>query len=122
LIPDGFEDRIETLRLHALANGLIDALILWRNERDRPEQARSGPHLDAYAFKVGATLDHLEAIEVSRLDGRSFDLGHITLGTALGYADFRFGDLGWRSTRPILTAWFEEFSARPSARATAPVE
>lgn len=122
LIPDRFEDRIETLRLHALANGLIDALILWRNERDRPEQARSRPHLDAYAFKVDATLDHLEAIEVARLGGRPFDLGQITLGTALGYADFRFAELGWRSTRPSLTTWFEGFSSRPSAQATAPFE
>ena len=122
LVPTLAVDRIETLRIHALTNGLIDALILWRNERDRPEATRSHRHMEAYAQKVAAALAHLEAVEIDRLAPRPFDLGHITLGVALGYIDFRFAEMDWRAAQRKLAAWFEIFSARPSAKATAPVE
>ncbi|HTK36547.1 MAG TPA: glutathione S-transferase N-terminal domain-containing protein [Caulobacteraceae bacterium] len=120
VVPAG-EAGFRTLTLHALTNGLLDLLILWRNERDRPAETRSQPHLDAYAAKTAAALRVLEG-KAERFSPASFDLGHITLGCALGYLDFRFADMGWRTGRPALTAFFECFSARSSARATVPHE
>jgi glutathione S-transferase len=46
-------------------------------------------------------------------------IGHIAIGCALAYADFRFDAEQWRNHRPALAAWHAEFSSRPSAKATA---
>jgi glutathione S-transferase len=120
LVPAG-EAGLRTLVRHALGNGFLDLLILWRNERDRPAERRSPPHLDGFAAKCEATLAVLEA-EVGEWEKAPFDLSHITLGCALGYLDFRFEQMGWRDGRPALAAFFERFSARPSAQATAPTD
>jgi glutathione S-transferase len=39
---------------------------------------------------------------------------------ALGYLDFRFGDMNWRKGRPKLAAWYDKFSRRKSMQATIP--
>jgi hypothetical protein len=36
----------------------------------------------------------------------------------LGYIDFRLGDIGFRNGRPVLAAFYDRFSARPSMAAT----
>ncbi|NOW48056.1 glutathione S-transferase [Novosphingobium sp. SG751A] len=117
LFPQDAKARIEALTLHALANGLLDLAILLRNEREKPEGKRTAAWLDAFSCKIAAALDRLEA-QVSTLQQAPFGIGHIGLGCALGYLDFRFEDLGWRHGRAGLTGWFHEFSKRPSARAT----
>ena len=43
LFPASPEARIETLRRHALASGLLEILVLRRNERDRPPERRPSP-------------------------------------------------------------------------------
>ncbi|HTI66340.1 MAG TPA: glutathione S-transferase N-terminal domain-containing protein [Caulobacteraceae bacterium] len=120
LAPSGAAG-LRTLARHALSNGFLDLVILWRNERERPPELRSEPHLKAYETKALATLAVLEA-QAAELSGTSFDLAQVTLGCALGYLDFRFDRLGWREGRPELTAFFERFSSRASARATTPHE
>ena len=42
----------------ALGDGMLDFLLLWRNELTRP--AQSQPHLDTYRIKRGKTLESLE--------------------------------------------------------------
>ena len=51
-----------------------------------------------------------------------FGIGHVALGVALGYIDFRFSGLDWRADHPALTAWYAAFAQRPSAQATVPVD
>ena len=118
LIPEG-DDRWRVLRWHALANGVLDLLVLWRNELGRPPAAQSAPHLSAFAAKTTASLDRLEA-ELPALTATAFDLAHVGLGCALGYLDFRFRELDWRAARPALTAFGADFEGRASARATIP--
>ena len=57
-----------------------------------------------------------------KISASTVDIGTITIGCALGYLDFRYGDEDWRATRPRLAAWFERFSERPSMARSAPVE
>jgi glutathione S-transferase len=47
-------------------------------------------------------------------------VGEIACGCALGYVDFRLGDLDWRASRPKLSAWYAKFSEYPSMKATQP--
>ncbi|SDR61604.1 Glutathione S-transferase [Rhizobiales bacterium GAS191] len=117
LFPCDPDARFRALTRHALGNGLLDMLILWRNERDKPEARRTPEWLDSFAVKLRASLAQLEAGAAARR-GASFDIGDVAAGCALSYLDFRFPDLAWRQGHQGLAAWHEEFAARPSARAT----
>ena len=117
LIPLQGRARLETLRMHALGSGLLDLLILARNERERPDLQRSSAHMLAFADKREATLKQLER-EVTWLLETPFNLGHIAVGCALSYADFRFANEPWREDVPHLAQWHRHFEARESAVAT----
>ncbi|MES2530005.1 MAG: glutathione S-transferase family protein [Pseudomonadota bacterium] len=119
LFPSHGEPRWQALRWHALGDGLLDALILWRNERERAQPLQA--LLDAFELKTLATLALLEA-EAAALAAASFSIGHVTVGCALGYVDYRFDALGWRGRAPRLAAWFETLRDRPSFQATEPVD
>jgi glutathione S-transferase len=117
LFPPGAERRIEALRRHALGSGFLDLLVLRRNERDRPDGARSEPHLVAFATKTASALAAMER-EADLLAAKPFDIGHVAFGCCLSYLDFRFTGDAWRPNHPRLAAWHESFRARPSALAT----
>ena len=42
------------------------------------------------------------------------------MGCTLGYLDFRFGHLHWRTTHPELSAWAGKLFTRPSFASTVP--
>lgn len=117
LFPQDPAARWLALRWNALASGLLDALILWRNERMRPEAHRSQPTLVAYAEKTDATLRWIEE-GIGSFGSGPLTIGHIALGCAFGYMDLRFEDLQWRRDRPRSAAWMDVFMSRPSALAT----
>ena len=112
-------EKWQALRWHALGNGLLDALILWRNERERAHPLP--PLMDAFDLKTKAVLSQLEA-EVRLLTAAPLSIGTVTLGCALGYLDYRFDDLGWRDHAPALAALFADWRLRPSFVLTAPAE
>jgi len=119
LFPPTGSARWTALRRQALGDGLLDFLLLWRHERERPQASQ--PLLDAFATKLKATLASLER-EASSLGGTPFGIGHIAIGCGLSYLDFRFADLGWRSGHPQIAAWHASFAQRPSAKSTEAVE
>ena len=107
------------LRWHAFGDGLLDALILWRNERER--EAPLQPLLDAFEHKTRASLRQLDD-EAQALAEMPLSIGHIGLGCALGYLDYRFDVLDWRSIAPRLAEWYTDIRCRPSFRSTEPVD
>jgi glutathione S-transferase len=109
--------RWPALTLHALGTGLLDLLILWRNERDKPALQQTPEWIAAFSAKTKAGLDRLEKT-APVFGGDPFHIGHIAVGCCLSYLDFRFPDLAWRDGRPVLSSWHETFCARPSAQAT----
>ncbi|CAN5693316.1 glutathione S-transferase [soil metagenome] len=119
MIPVSGEERFIALRWNALGSGMLDALILWRNERMRPEGHRSVPTLETYAKKIDATLALIER-EIPLLKAKNFGLAHVAIGCAFGYLDARFSDIDWRANHPESSAWFRTFSERPSAQLTHP--
>jgi glutathione S-transferase len=119
LFPPAGPARIEALRRHALGDGLMDFLLLWRTEMARPQPDRR--ILDGFAEKQAATLAALER-EASRLDEGPFGIGQIGIGCALSYLDFRWPQAGWRLAHPALAAWHVGFAARPSVQATEHVD
>lgn len=119
LFPAAGAEKWQALRWHALGDGLLDALILWRNERER---AAPLPALTAaFERKTLAALALLET-EAPALAAAPFTIGPLTIGCALGYLDYRFDALGWRTRAPQLAAWEAELAQRASMRATRPVD
>lgn len=107
LLPEEPAARFATLRMQALADGLMEAAVLQIYEmRFRDENARSQRWLDLQAGKVDRALAALEAAPPSA----AVDAGTIAVACALGYLDLRF-DGGWRAGRPALAAWLEAFRA-----------
>lgn len=119
LFPGDGAVRWQALRWQAFGDGLLDALILWRNERERA--APLAPLMQAFEHKVHASLVRLDD-EAAALAEAPFAIGHVALGCALGYIDYRFDALGWRSLAPQLAVWEAALAQRPSMRATRPVD
>jgi len=121
LFPASGTARWTALRRHALGNNLTDNLMLWRNEILRPQTQQSPEILTAFELKVRnaiAALDH----EAAGLITAPVDIGHVAIGCALGYIDFRFNDLGWRTSHDALAGWYRDFAQRPSMLPTAHVD
>jgi glutathione S-transferase len=119
LFPPAGEAKWEALRWHAFGDGLLDALILWRNERERVQPLKALQ--DAFELKTRASLKQLDS-EAVALGNAPLTIGHVAIGCALGYLDYRFSALGWRDSAPQLSAWFANLGARPSFQATEVVE
>jgi len=121
LFPSQLKERITALRRQALADGVMDFLILWRGELARPPEQRSQAHLASYPIKLKATLVALEK-EAPDLEASAWSIGHIAIGCVLAYLDFRFAEQNWRQGHPRLAAWHAGFADRPAVRATAHVD
>ncbi|MBV9077141.1 MAG: glutathione S-transferase [Methylobacteriaceae bacterium] len=112
-------ERWRNLTDAALGDGLLGAALLVRYESVlRPEPYRWTDWIGGQSEKITDAADRIERLAPAL--GDRLDIGTVTLFCALGYLDFRFPDLAWRATRPAAAAWFERFSARPSAQATMP--
>jgi hypothetical protein len=71
--------------------------------------------------KLQACVDHLEA-EAEELAATPFGIGHVGIGIALGYLDFRFEREGFRARHPRIGRWLDDFNARPAVLANLPVD
>ena len=108
--------RWKALGLQALGDGIMDAAVACRYETIQAEEKRNPDHVARYMATIRAGLDALERVTFSE----SPTIGEITVGCALGYLDFRYGELGWRDTHPKLAGWYAKFSQYPSMLATVP--
>jgi glutathione S-transferase len=121
LFPQQAERRWQALRWHALGDNMLDNLVLWRTETLRPTPRQSAETLASYEIKTRNCLSYLDN-EAAALGAASLSIGHVAIGVALGYIDFRFPDLGWRDGNEKIAAWYEMFSQRPSMQNTLPVD
>jgi glutathione S-transferase len=119
LFPKSGVERIKTLTLGALADGVLDAaLLLVYEKRFRPEALWHKPWQDRQQGKIDRALAHLEKSPPAWSD--SPDYGHLTTACALGYLDFRH-EGKWRPGHPKLVAWLDTFAkAVPAFEKTRP--
>jgi glutathione S-transferase len=111
--------RLVALRRQALGDGFLDLLVLLRDERLRTNPSEA--HKASYAVRKAAVLKSLDA-EADALAAAAFGIGHIAVGCALSYLDFRYADEDWRKDHPRIAAWHAGFAKRPSVQATEPVD
>lgn len=119
LFPAAGDARWNVLRLHALADGILDAAVLRLLEGKRPAELQSKDWTERQKKAIDRSLDELER-KSDQLEGKPTTMAHVACGCALGYLDFRFPGDDWRDGRPKLSEWYEEFSKRESMRATVP--
>jgi glutathione S-transferase len=118
LLPANGPARLVTLQRQALADGILDAGVSIRQEGNRIETERSPSWIARQAEVIDRSLN---AFEKAVADfGENLTIGHVALGCALGWLDFRMPNHGWRTRRAGLARWFDEISARPSMMATRP--
>ncbi len=125
LIPTQGRERAEVKTWEALADGVVDAGLLARLEATWPgrtDAQRSPAWTDRQLGKI--TLG-LKAISQGLGDkaycsGIHLSLSDIAVGCALGWLEFRFPQIEWRSTHPNLAKLQDKLMLRPSFQDTKP--
>jgi len=125
LIPGMGRERAEVKTWEALADGVLDASILARLEANwtgRNKAQRSQAWIDRQLSKVHASLKAMSQGlgEKPFCAGIYLSLADIAVGCALGYVDFRFGEIDWRGSYPNLAKLHEKLSQRQSFADTKP--
>jgi glutathione S-transferase len=125
LIPAVGRERAETKTWEALADGLLDASVLARLEATWPGRTkaqRSQAWIDRQLSKVQATVTAMSRGlgEKPFCGGIHLSLADIAVGCALGYLDFRFPQLDWRTDNPNLVRLYDKLMQRPSFADTMP--
>jgi len=121
LFPFSGKAHWEMIRFLAIADGAIESMILRRAETLRHPPERSDDFIGKQRDRIARCLDAVER-DVSALRDAALDMRHIAVGVACGFMDFRYGQDEWRTSRPQLAQWYEDFSQRPSMQRTQPGE
>ena len=120
LIPAQGPRRWDVLNAMTVANGLMEVAVQLRYETfARPEEHRWDALVTDLRERIDNALDWLEShAEVISPDEP--DLAGIALVCALGYLDFRYPDIAWRSRCTKLLALHDTLAQRPSLLSTQP--
>jgi len=122
LIPEGTRDRLAVRRWEALADGVLDAGLLWRYEsiRDKKEQskgwqdkqlARMKRGMEQVSKEIGATYCHAER----------YSLADIAVGCCLGWLAFRQpGGVDWRGEYAPVARHYDKMMERSAFADTVP--
>jgi glutathione S-transferase len=122
LIPQPARQRIQVKRWEALADGILDAAVLLVQEGRRPKDLQS----DAVIGRQRAKIDRALVFAASDLgektwcSGETYSLADIALGCALGFLDFRFKEIDWRSGHPNLARHADKLFRLAPFEATIP--
>ena len=125
LIPPAGRERAEVKTWEALADGVLDALILARLEATwggRTAEQRSQAWIDRQLGKAHASLQAMSQGlgDKAFCSGIHLSLSDIAVGCVLGYLDFRFPQIDWRSAHPNLARLNDKLMQRQSFIDTRP--
>ncbi len=125
LIPAMGRERAEIKTWEALADGVLDSAILARLEATwtgRTKAQRSQAWIDRQTQKMNAAVKAMGKglAEKPFCAGVHFTLADVAVGCALGYLDFRFPAIDWRTDNPNLQRLFDKLMQRASFADTQP--
>jgi glutathione S-transferase len=108
IIPDGWPARLDSLTMHALCDGIMDAsLLIVYEARHRPPAIHHQPWVD---YQRGKVVRGLAALAKTPPDPARFEVGAIAAACALGYLDLR-RQVAWRGEFSVLVSWLDAFRA-----------
>jgi glutathione S-transferase len=119
LIPSSGRERAEVKTWEALADGVLDAAVLARLEdtwTGRKATERSQAWVDRQMDKIDMSLKamSLGLGDKAYCSGIHLSLSDVATGCALGYLDFRFPHIDWRSAHPNLAKLADKLAKRAS--------
>jgi glutathione S-transferase len=119
LIPSGGRERAEVKTWEALADGLLDAALLARMETvwtGRDDSQRSQAWIERQLDKIQHALRGMGSGlgEKAFCSGNHMSLSDIAVCCAVGYLDFRFPHIDWRTPHPNLHRLYDKLSQRQS--------
>jgi glutathione S-transferase len=125
LIPSVGRERAEIKTWETLADGVLDAAILARLEATwggRTDAQRCPAWIERQLGKVHAALRAMSRGlgEKPFCAGVHFTLADVAVGCALGYLDFRFPEIDWRTDYPNLARLQGKLMQRASFVETRP--
>ena len=123
LIPVDGRERAAVKTWEALADGVLDAGILARLEATwRPAEQQSPAWIARQMSKIDAALKSMSVGlgESNYCHNNQFSLADIAVGCALGYLDFRFPSVDWRTPYPNLDQLHQLLMQRQSFQDTVP--
>jgi glutathione S-transferase len=123
LIPADGRERATVKTWEALADGVLDAGILARLEATwRPAEQQSPAWIARQMSKIDVALKSMSIGlgESNYCHNNQFSLADIAVGCALGYLDFRFPSVDWRTPYPNLDQLHQLLMQRQSFQDTAP--
>jgi glutathione S-transferase len=125
LIPATGRERIEVRTWEALSDGLLDAAILARMEAiwpGRTAEQRSQAWIDRQMSRVDTALAAMSRglADKPYCVGIHLSLADIAVGCALGYLDFRYPQIDWRTRHPNLVKLADKLATRQSFKDTLP--
>ena len=125
LIPASGRERAEVRTWEALADGTVDACIEVRLEQTwagRSDDQRSPAWIARQMGKVNAAIIAMAQGLGDKpfAGGIHFSLADIAVGCALGYLDFRFAQVDWRTPHPNLARLADKLAQRQSFIDTLP--
>ena len=123
LIPADGRERAAVKTWEALADGVLDAGILARLEATwRPAEQQSPAWIARQMSKIDAALKSMSIGlgESNYCHNNQFSLADVAVGCALGYLDFRFPSVDWRTPYPNLDQLHQLLMQRQSFQDTVP--
>ncbi|MDA8109181.1 MAG: glutathione S-transferase N-terminal domain-containing protein [Betaproteobacteria bacterium] len=123
LIPEENRERVAVRRWEALADGLLDAALLVRQELARAKKEQSAAWVERQLGKLNRGLAQIagELAERNWCHGDRYTLADIAVGSCLGWLEFRKpGGVDWRERHASLARYYDRLSERPAFADTAP--
>ena len=123
LIPADGRERAAVKTWEALADGVLDAGILARLEATwRPAEQQSPAWIARQMSKIDMALKSMSIGlgESNYCHNNQFSLADVAVGCALGYLDFRFPSVDWRTPYPNLDQLHQLLMQRQSFQDTVP--
>ena len=122
LIPVSGRERAEVKCWEALADGIVDAGIALRQEKQRPTAHQSETVLKRQRGKIDVALRAMSEglADKAFCVGTHYSLADVATGCALGWLTFRFPDIPWREDYPTLAKLVDKLSERQSFKDTVP--
>ena len=125
LIPQQSRERAEVKTWEALADGVMDAGVLWRLEATwagRSDGERSAAWIERQRNKVeGGIAAMAKGLgDKPFCSGIHLSLSDIAVGCTLGWLDLRFPDIDWRGEHGNLAKLYDKLMLRPSFIDTKP--
>ncbi len=116
LFPTEPKARRKMIQAQAVAQGVLDAVVLLRMEDRRKPEERSAEWIERQQKKLDLGIPALEVLLATLPAAPT--AAHITFACCLWFMDKHKVGGDWRKTSHKLGAWYDTFKTRPSLVAT----